>query len=168
VADYSAQGLNTKRRVPYRRPIAVSQCHLARSRLYIERTLWRRGQLWQYVGIGSLGTRLRRDCNATGDVATISPRVPSNCAQNAILFLLIIHIIPSRQIYVAIDNPSLVLSVYSLTTSSNLCNYVFTADDDSHGANLQRTCWRCFSHLKPYRDGIQVTRVLRYCGERQG
>jgi len=85
--------------------------------------------------MGSLGTCLLEDCNAMGDAANIScvpstcvhngihflliipdcklmgdaaktsPRVPSTCAHNAILSFLIIYIIPSRQIYVAIDNP---------------------------------------------------------------
>jgi len=118
--------------------------------------------------MGSLGTRLHRDCNAIGDAAKTSPRVPSTCAQNAILFLLIIHIIPSRQIYVAIDNPSLVPSVTFLTTSSYLWNYVRAADDVSHAENLQSNCCRCFSHMYKFRDGIQVTRVFRYCGEHQG
>jgi len=83
-----------------------------------------------------------RDCKAMGDAAKIAPRVPFTCAQNAILSLLIIHIIPSRQIYVAIDNPSLVLSVSCLTTSSFLWNYVPAADDVSHTENLQSNgCW---------------------------
>jgi len=106
--------------------------------------------------------------NAMGDVAKISPRVPSTCAQNAILSLLIIHIIPSRQIYVAIDNPSLVPSISCLTTSSYLWNYMRAADDVSYTENLQSNGCRCFSHLYKLRDGIQVTRVFRYCGERQG
>jgi hypothetical protein len=149
--------------------------------------------------MGSLGTRLHRDCNAVGDAAKISPRVPSTCAQNAILSLLIIrdckamgdaakisprvpstcaqnailslliiHIIPSRQIYVAIDNPSLVPSVSCLSTSSYLWNYVRAADDVSHAENLQSNGCRCFSHLYKFRDRIQVTRVFRYCGERHG
>ena len=59
-----------------------------------------------------------------GDAAEISPHVPSTCVQNAILSLLIIHIIPSRLIYVAIDNSSLVQSVSCLTTSSCIWNYV--------------------------------------------
>jgi len=126
------------------------------------------GQLWPYVGMGSVGTHLHRDCNAMGDAAKPSPRVPSTCAQNAILFLLIIHIIPSRQIYVAIDNPSLVPSVTCHTTSSYLWNYLRASDDVSHAENLQSNCCRCFSHLYKFRDGIQVTRVFRYCGERQG
>ena len=109
-----------------------------------------------------------RDCKAMGDAAKISPRVPSTCAQNAILSLLIIHIIPSRQIYVAIDNPSFVPSVSCPTTSSYVWNEVRAADNISHAENLQSNGCRCFSHLYKFRDGIQVTRVFRYCGERQG
>jgi hypothetical protein len=86
--------------------------------------------------MGSLGTRLHLDCNAMGDVTKISPRVSSTCAQNAILSLLIIHIIPSRKIYVAIDNPSLVPSISCLTTSSYLWNYMHAADDVSHTENM--------------------------------
>jgi len=168
VGDYSAPGLNTTRPVAYGPPIAVSPFLLALSHSYFERTLWRCGQLWPYVRMGSLGTLLHRDCDAMGDVAKISPRIPSTCAQHAILSLLIIHIIPSRQIYVAIDNPSLVPSVSCLTTSSYLWNYVREADNVSHAGNLQSNgCW-CFSHLNTFRDGIQVTRVFRYCGGRQG
>ena len=126
------------------------------------------GQLWPYVGMGSLGTRLHQDCNAMGDTAKTSPRVPSTCAQNAILSLLIIHIIPTRQIYVAIDNPSLVLSVSCLTTSSYLWNYMRPADAVSHAENFQSNCCRCFSHLYKFRDWIQVTWVFRCCGECQG
>jgi len=138
--------------------------------------------------MGSLGTRLNRDCNAMGDAAKISPhvpstcaqnailsllilpdckamgdaakfspRVPSTCAQNAILSLLIIHIIPSHQIYVAIDNPSLIPSVSCLSTSSYLWNYVRAADDVSHAENLQSNGCQCYSHLYTFQDGIQVT-----------
>jgi hypothetical protein len=85
----------------------------------------------------SLGTHMHLDCNPMGDVAKISPRVPSTCVQNAILSLLIIHIIPSRQIYVAIDNPSLLPSISCLISSSYLWNYVRAADDVSHAKNLQ-------------------------------
>jgi len=57
------------------------------------------GQLWPYVAMGSLGTRLNRDCNAMGDGSEkTTPPFPSTCAQNAIIPLLIIHLIPSRQI----------------------------------------------------------------------
>jgi hypothetical protein len=72
--------------------------------------------------MGSLGTRVHQDWNVMGDGAKISPRVPYTCAQNAIPSLLIIHINRSRQIYVAIDNSSLVLVVSYLTTSSYLRN----------------------------------------------
>jgi len=116
----------------------------------------------------SLGTRMDLECTVRGDVAKISPRVPSTCAQNAILSLLIIHIIPTRQIYVAIDISSLVLSISSLTTSSYLKKYVRGADDVSHAANLQSNGCRSLSHLYKFRDGIQVTRVFRDCGEGHG
>jgi len=109
-----------------------------------------------------------RDCKAMGDAGNISPRVPSTCAQNAILSLLIIHIIPRRQKYVASDNPSFVPSVSCLTTSSYLWNDVHAANNSSHAENLQSNGCRCFSPLYKFRDGIQVTRVFRYCGERQG
>jgi len=108
------------------------------------------------------------DCKEMGDAAKISPRVPSTCAPNAIHSLLIINIIPSRQIYVAIDNPSLIPSISCLTTSSYLSNDVCTANNISKVENLQSNgCW-CISHLYKFRDGIEVTRVCRYCGERQG
>jgi hypothetical protein len=74
-----------------------------------------------------------------GDAAKISPPIPSNRAQNAILSLLIIHIIPSRQIYVAIDNPTFVPSVSYSTTCSYLWNDVGAADNISHTDNLQTT-----------------------------
>jgi len=118
--------------------------------------------------MGSLGTRLHRDCKAISDTAKTSPRGVSTCEQNAILSLLSIHIIPSRQIYVAIANPALVPSVSSLTTNSYLWNYVRAAEDVSHAENLQCNCWWCFCHLYKFRDGIQVTRVFRYSGEPQG
>jgi len=60
--------------------------------------------------------------------------------------LLIIHIIPSHQIYVAVDNPLLVPSVSCLTSSSYLRNYVRAADNISHAENLQCKGCRCFSH----------------------
>jgi len=81
-----------------------------------------------------------------GDTAKISPRVPSTCTQNAILSLLIIHIIPSHQSYLAIDNLSLVPSVCGVSTSSYLWNYVRAANDVSHAENLHSNGCRCFSH----------------------
>jgi len=94
-----------------------------------------------------------------GEVAKISPCVPSPCAQNAILPVLIIHIIPSRHINVAIDNPSLVPSVSCLTTSSALWIYLRTADDVSHAEKFQRNGWGCSSQSYKFRNGIQVRQV---------
>jgi hypothetical protein len=58
---------------------------------YFKLSLWRFGQLWQYVGIGSLGMRLDQDCNSMGDMAQITPRVPFTCADNATLSQLILQ-----------------------------------------------------------------------------
>jgi len=168
VADYYAPCVNTTRPVVYRPPVAVSLSLRVLSDSCFKRSLWHCGQLLQYVAMGSVGTRLHRDCNAMGDAANISPRVPATCAQTAILSLLIIHIIPSRQIYVAIDYPSLVLSVTCLTTSSYFGNYVCAADNISQFGNLQCNGCRWLSRLYKFRDRIHVTRVFRYCGERQG
>jgi len=77
VADYSAPGVNTRRHVAYRPPIAISPFLLTLSVSYFRQTLWRCGQLWPYVRMGSLGTGLHRDCNAMVDATKISPRVPS-------------------------------------------------------------------------------------------
>jgi len=74
-----------------------------------------------------------------GDTAKICPPVPSTCEKNAILSLLIIHIIPSRQIYVAIDDPALVPSVSCLTTCSYLWNYVHAAANVSHAETSNAT-----------------------------
>jgi hypothetical protein len=115
-----------------------------------------------------LSLLIMRDCKMMGDTVNIAPWVPSTCGQNAILSLRIIRIIPSRQIYVAIDNPSFVLSVSCLTSSSYLWNDVRAADNISHTDNMQSNGCRCFSHLYKFQDGIQVTRVFRYCGKRQG
>jgi hypothetical protein len=117
--------------------------------------------------MGSLGISLHRDCYAMINFAKISPHIPSTCSQNAIIFSLIIHIIPNRQNYVAIDNPSLVPSVSWLPTTSNPWNYVNAADDVSQGENVQIHGCRCVSQLYKCRDWIGVTRVFRYCGVRQ-
>jgi len=117
--------------------------------------------------MGSSGTHLHRDCNPMGDTAKITPHIPSTWAHNTIRCLLVIHIIPSHQISVAIDNPSLVPSVSCLTTSSYLWNYVGAAEDVSHAENLRSNGCRCCSDLYKFRDRIQVTQVFSYCGERQ-
>jgi len=101
-----------------------------------------------------------------GDVAKISPCVPSTCAQNALLSLLIIHIIPSPHTYMAIDNPSRVQSVSSITSSCYLWNHVRAADNESLAENLESNGCGWFSHWNKFRDGIQVPLVFRYCGER--
>ena len=168
VADDSAPGINRTRRTAYRPPITLSPFLLVLSVSYSEQSLWRCGQLWPYVGLGLLGVHLHQDCNAMGHTAKISPCVPSACAQSAILCLLIIHSIPSCQIYVAIDNPLLVSSISWLTTSSYFWNYVCPADIVLHAENLQSNGCQCVAHLDKFQDGIQVTRVCRYCGERQG
>jgi len=168
VADHSAPSLNTPCRVAYHSPIAVSPVVPALSVFYFKRTLWRWVQLWPYVGMGSLVILMDVDCNAMGDVANISPRIPSSCVQNAILSLLIIPIIPCRQIYVTVDNPSLVPSVSWLPTSSYSWNYVCASDDVCHSDNFQCNGCQCFSHLYKFWDGIQVTWVFRHCGVHQG
>jgi len=167
VAEYSVPGIDSIRRVPYRRQIAVLPFHLILSDSNFERSLWRCGQLCPWIRMGSLGMCLHRDCNAMGDAAKISPSVPSTCAQNAIISLLIIHIIPSRQIYGDIDNPSLIPSVSCLTTSSYLWNDMGAANYGSHAENLQSNSCQCISHWYKFRDRIQGTWVFRYCVERQ-
>jgi len=111
---------------------------------------------------------MHRDCNAMEGAAKISPGVPSTFVHNALLALLIIHIIPSHQIYVAIDNPSLVPSISCLTTISCRWNYMCAADNVSHAENMQSNGCHGFSHLYIFRDGIKVTRVFSYCREHQG
>ena len=63
VVGYTAPGVNTTRRVAYRPPIALSPFLLALSVSYCKQTIWLWGQLWPYVGMGSLGTQLHWDCN---------------------------------------------------------------------------------------------------------
>jgi hypothetical protein len=168
MVQYTASGLNTTRQAAYRPPIAVALSPLALSVTYVKRKLWHWGRLWPYIGMCSFGTRRHRECNAMGDIAKISPCVPSTCAQNDILSLLIIHIIPSRQIYLAIDNPSLVQSVSCFTHCSYLLNYLRAADDVSHTESLQSNGCQCVSHSFKFQDGIQVSSVFRYYGEHQG
>jgi hypothetical protein len=106
--------------------------------------------------MSSLGTGFNRDRNAMGETAKTTPHVPSTSAQNAILSLLIIHIIPSCQIYVAIDNPSLVPSISCLTTSSYLWNYLRAADNVSHAENLQSNSCQCFLTCTNFEMGSQL------------
>jgi hypothetical protein len=94
--------------------------------------------------MGSFGTSLHRDCNSIGDLANISPRIPSTCASHGILTLLIIHIFPCYQMYMAIDNPLLVSSVSCLTTNSYLCNSIRGADNISHTETAKATAADAF------------------------
>ena len=167
-ADHSIPGVNSTCHVPYCPLIAVSPFLLVLSVTYFKRSLWHCGQLWPYIGMGLLGTHLHQDHNAMSDSARISPRVPSTCAQHAILLLLIIHLIPRRQMFGAIDNPSLTPSVSCLTTCSYLWNSVPAANSVSHAENLQQNGYQCVCHFYKFRDGIQVTRVFRHCGDHQG
>jgi len=84
VADYSVPGVKTTHRVTDRPPIAVSPFLLALSVSYFKQTLWCCGQMWPYVGMGSLHTRLHRDCNAMGDAAKICPRIPSTLSSTSV------------------------------------------------------------------------------------
>jgi hypothetical protein len=152
----------------YHHPIAVWMCLRILSVSNFKRSLWSCGQLWHYVKMVTLGSRLHQDYNSMGDAANISPRVCSTCAPNAILSLLIIYIIPSCQMYEVNNNPSLVPSVSCLTTHRYLWNHVRAAKNISHAENLRSNGCGCFSHLYKFWDRIQVTRVFRYCGERQG
>jgi len=84
VADHSAPGINTRRHMAYCPLIAISPFLLTLWVSYFEQALWRCGQLWPYVGMGSLGTRLHRDCNAIGDAAKISPHIPSTLSSRSV------------------------------------------------------------------------------------
>jgi hypothetical protein len=42
------------------------------------------------------------------------------------------------------------------------------ADNITHAENLQSNGRHFISHLYIFRNGIEVTRVFRYCGELQG
>jgi len=166
VADYLAPSANALRHVAYCAPIAMSPFLPMLSICYIEPTHLHCGQLWPYVCMSSLATRLYRDCNGMGYAENISPHVPSTCVQNAVSSWLIILIIPSRPIQVAIDNPSLVPSVCCVTTWRYHWNYLRTADDGSHEENLQSNGCGYFSNVNKFQDRIQFTSVFRYCGER--
>ena len=109
---------------------------------------------------------LHQDRNALADVVKISPHIPSTGTQNAILSLIIIHVISSSQIYVAIDNPSLLRSVSCFTTSRFLWHCVRAAEYVSHAANLRRKRCQWLFHFSRFRDGIQDTQVFKYSGER--
>lgn len=102
--------------------------------------------------MGSLIICLQLDCNGMGDAANVSPCIPSTCMQSAILSVLNIHITPSRQLYVAINNFLLILSVACLTASIYSWNNMGAADDVSHAENLQSSHNWFISHLETFRD----------------
>jgi hypothetical protein len=147
VTEYSVPGVNTTRRIVYRPPLAVWPSLRVHSVFCFERSLWHCGQLWPYVRMWLLGTCLQWNCNAMGDTAKIPLHILSICTQNAMLSLPNIHIIPSCQTYVAIDNPSLVPFVFCVTTWSYLWNYVCAANNVSHADDWQSNGCRCVSHL---------------------
>jgi len=147
VANPLTPGLNSTRRIVYRPAIVVSLFLCVLSVSYLKRWLWHCGQLSQYVSMGWLGMRLNQDCNAMGNAANISPRVPSTWAHHPIFPLFSIPIISSYKIYVAINNPSLVASITCLTTSCYLWNYVCAADNISYADNLQSKGYRFFAHF---------------------
>ena len=168
VVANSTPSVHAMHRVAFHPAIAVSLFLLTLSVSDFKQTLWKCGLLWPYVGMSSVGTRLHWDCDAMSDAAGISPPVHSTYTPNVILSVMIIHIIPSRQINLAIDDPLLVPSVTCYSTGSYLWNDSCAADDVSHWENLKCIGCRCFSHLYKYWPGIQVTRVCTYCGECQG
>ena len=132
VAGYSTPGVNSMPRFVYWPSILVSLFLLALLVFYLKQTLWLGGRLWPDVGMGSLCTHFNQECNAMGDAVTISLSIPSTCIQNAILSLLNIHIIPSRQINVTIANTTFIPFVSGLSTRSYLWNYVHAANEVSH------------------------------------
>jgi len=105
VAPDSTPSGSTTHHVAYHPLIAVLPSPLTLSVFYVTEILRHYGELWQYFGMGSVCTYLHWDCNAMGGTKNTSFRVPSTCIQNAIFSSLIIHIIPSHQIFIAIDNP---------------------------------------------------------------
>jgi len=160
VAADSAPGFNTTCRGAYHPGITVSPFLRTLSVSYFEQTLWHCGKLGRYVGMSSLGMHVHRDYNAIGHAAKNFPRVPSTSVEIAIPSLQIIHIIPSRQISEAIDNPSLVPSISPLTTCTYLWNHTLVADDVSNTDNFQSHGCRCLSQLYKFGDWIQVTQVF--------
>jgi len=97
VADSSAPGVNTTRRVAYHPAIAVSPFLLLLSVTYFKQSLGRCCQLWPYVEMGSLGTRVHQDYNAMGDAAKISPRVPSTLSSRSMWRRWEDMILPGRE-----------------------------------------------------------------------
>jgi hypothetical protein len=79
-----------------------------------------------------------QDWNAMGAAVKTSPHSTSTVVHNAIISLLIIHIIPSSLIYVTIDIPSLVPSISGYITCWYHRTYAHPADDDSNHSKLSK------------------------------
>jgi len=94
--------------------------------------------------------------NVMGDAAESSPHVPSTCVHNTIRSLLIVHIIRSRQIYVAVDNPSLPPSMSCLITGNDPCNYVPAANNVSHADISQSNDCLCLLICKNFEPGSNL------------
>jgi hypothetical protein len=90
-ADYSVPGVDSMHRVSYRRPITVLPFLLVLLVFYLKQSLRCCGQLRPYVGMGSLGPRLNRNCNAMGDTAKISPCMSSTGVQKTLPSSLILR-----------------------------------------------------------------------------
>jgi hypothetical protein len=115
-----------------------------------------------------LGTRLHLGRHAIGDAVRISHCIPSSCTQNALLWLRIIHIIPSCQVNVAIDSLLLIPSVPGPVTSCYILMHIRAVDNDSDADTSQSNCIRSISHWYKSLDSIEVTEVVRNCSERPG
>jgi hypothetical protein len=100
--------------------------------------------------MSSVVIHLHQDCSAMADAANISSHIHLTFMQNAVISFLYILIISSHQINIAIDNPSLLPSVYCLTTCSYPWNYVRAADTISHTEHMQSNCCGCLSHLSNF------------------
>jgi hypothetical protein len=100
--------------------------------------------------------RLHRQRIAMGDAAQTSPRARSTCANNAILCLLLVHVIPRRQIYVASDNPSLIPSISCLKTSCYLWNSMHAADHGFHAETFEKTTAGAFVTCTKFEAGRQL------------
>jgi hypothetical protein len=142
--------------IPFYPLIGVSLYLLVLSVSNFTQALWRCGQLFPYIGMGSLGTRMRWDCNAMGEAVKISPCVPSTHTNDGILSFLIIHITPGLNVYLGTDDPSLAPSVSCLTTSGYLFNYVCTADIVSHAENLKSKGCRCVLTCTNFKIGSKL------------
>jgi len=166
VTAYSAADINTTRRIPYPPPITVLPFVLARLVYKFKQTLCHCCQLWPYIGMGLLYMPCHWDCNAMDNTAKISPPLPSTCAHNAIPSGIIRHMIWSHQFNVAIDNPSLILSISFVTSSCCHWNYVYptqqTCKATAVGAFLPCTKFQTGSMLPEFSGMLVIARANQY------